>query len=139
MNAYIQNLLFFDFEVSVKSVKCRTWLLATTLILCCSCIRHGTYFYLCYKRWGPKRWGPLSVLRNVLMSFAFGVFIMGVYGRTFYVYNSMSSGSTVSSVGRVPDSRSQGRGIESHQGRGVVSFSKTLNLHCLVLETSRHD
>ena len=41
---------------------------------------------------------------------------------------SLKHGSTVSSVDRVPDSYSQGRGFESHQGRGVVSLSKILHL-----------
>ena len=36
-------------------------------------------------------------------------------------------GSTISLVGKVPD----GRGFEPHQGRGVLSLSKTLHLHCL--------
>ena len=40
-------------------------------------------------------------------------------------------GNTFNSVGRVPFSRSQGRGFESHEGHGVVSLSKTLHLHCL--------
>ena len=50
---------------------------------------------------------------------------------------------TVSTVGRVPDFSSQGRGFESYFERGVVSVSKTLRLHCLGLvqlrKTSRHD
>ena len=41
-------------------------------------------------------------------------------------------GNTFNSVGRVPFSRSQGRGFESHEGHGVVSLSKTLHLHCLI-------
>ena len=41
-------------------------------------------------------------------------------------------GSTHSSVGRAPDSWSQGRGFDPHSGRGVVSLSKTLP-NCLVL------
>ena len=52
-------------------------------------------------------------------------------------------GSTDISVGRVPDSWSQGQGFESRQGCGVVSFSKTIHLHCLVLvqprKRSQHD
>ena len=52
-------------------------------------------------------------------------------------------GNTVCSVGRVPDSWSQGLRFESHQECGVVSLSKTLHLHCFVLvqpmKTSQHD
>ena len=73
-------------------------------------------------------------------------------GRSLYEYkmicnhfsnHHLTFGSTISSVGRVPDSRSQGRGFESHQGRSFVFFSKTLHLYCLVLvqprKTSRYD
>ena len=55
----------------------------------------------------------------------------------------MASWDNVSSVDRVPDSGSQGRRFEYHQGRGVVSLSKTLHMHYLVLvqprKTSLHD
>ena len=46
-------------------------------------------------------------------------------------------GSTDSSVGRASDSFSQGRGLDPHPGRGVVSLSKILRPHCLVLVKSR--
>ena len=47
-NAYI--LLFFDFGVSLNSGKYRPWMLDTTLFLCCSCTRPGTFFHLGHLR-----------------------------------------------------------------------------------------
>ena len=41
--------------------------------------------------------------------------------------------STDRSVGRASDSLSQGRGFDPQLGRGVVSLSKTLHPHCIVL------
>ena len=49
----------------------------------------------------------------------------------------ISLGSTDSSVGRALDSLSQGHKFDPQSGRCVVSFSKTLHPHCLVLVKPR--
>ena len=52
---------------------------------------------------------------------------------SFIRQHLLERGSTDSSVGRVSDSCLQGRGLNPLPGCGVVSLSKTLHPHRLVL------
>ena len=54
-----------------------------------------------------------------------------------FTTHPFAAGSTDSSVGRASDSRSQGRGFNHHLGPVVVSLSKTLHPHCLLLVKPR--
>ena len=58
-------------------------------------------------------------------------FVVGI--PSFLQMSKFHMGSIDSSVGRASDSWSQGRGFDPHSRHGVLSLSKTLHPHCLVL------
>ena len=59
------------------------------------------------------------------------------YNVTGVVSSNLKGGSTDKSVERVSNSWSQGRGFDPILEHGVVSLSKTLHSHCLVLVKPR--